>query len=130
MRLRMIILILALFAFLSASTGGLLYYFSYRDAAFQKTESNAYTRLTLLTRQLSTHLSEHIKPVKTLSGIRELRTALETTNLETILEAETAFQKGMLLFRGKKYDEAQKAFADALKLSPNDHQVLRVQEPK
>ncbi len=87
MRLRMIILILALFAFLSASTGGWLYYFSYQDAAFQKTESNAYSRLTLLTRQLSTHLSEHIKPVKTLSGIRELRTALETTNLETIFQA-------------------------------------------
>ncbi|MCP4719576.1 MAG: PAS domain-containing protein [Desulfobacteraceae bacterium] len=87
MRLRIIILILALFAFLSASTGGWLYYFSYRDAAFQKTESDAYTRLTLLTRQLFTHLSEHIKPVKTLAGIRELRSALETTNLETIFQA-------------------------------------------
>jgi len=87
MRLRIIILILALFAFLSASTGGWLYYFSYREAAFQKTEFNAHSRLTLLTRQLSTHLSEHIKPVKTLSGIRELKTALETTNLETLFQA-------------------------------------------
>ena len=87
MRLRIIILILALFAFLSASTGGWLYYFSYREAAFQKTESDAYTRLTLLTRQLSTHLSEHIKPVKTLSGIQELQAALKITNLETIFQA-------------------------------------------
>lgn len=87
MRLRMIILILALFAFLSASTGGWLYYFSYQEAAFQKTEANAYNRLGLLTRQMSTHLSEHIKPVKTLSQIRELRIALETTNLETIFQA-------------------------------------------
>ncbi len=87
MRLRMIILILALFAFLSASTGGWLYYFSYQEAAFQKTEANAYNRLRLLTRQLGTHLSEHIKPVKTLSQIRELRIALETTNLETIFQA-------------------------------------------
>ena len=87
MRLRIIILILALFAFLSASTGGWLYYFSYREAAFQKTESNAYVRLTLLTRQLSTHLSEHIKPVKALSGIRELKIALESTNLETLFQA-------------------------------------------
>jgi PAS domain S-box-containing protein len=83
----MIILILALFAFLSASTGGWLYYFSYREAAFQKTESDSYSRLTLLTRQLATHLSEHIKPVNTLSGIRELRSALKTTNLETIFQA-------------------------------------------
>ncbi len=29
-----------------------------------------------------------------------------TTSLETILEAETAFQKGMGLFRVKKYDAA------------------------
>ena len=50
-----------------------------------------------------------------------------TTNLETILEAETAFQKGMLLFRGKKYDKAQKAFADSLKLSPNEAEYLMYQ---
>ncbi len=87
MRLRIIIFILAVFAFLSASTGGWLYYFSYREAAFQKTETNAYSRLTLLNRQLSTHLSEHIKPVKALSGIRELVAALEKTNLDTIYEA-------------------------------------------
>ncbi len=87
MRLRIIIFILALFAFLSASTGGWLYYFSYREAAFQETETNAYSRLTLLTRQLSTHLSEHIKPVRALSGIRELVAALENTDLETIYQA-------------------------------------------
>lgn len=87
MRLRLIILILAVFAFLSAATGGWLYYFSYREAAFQKTESDAHSRLTLLTRQLSTHLSEHIKPVKTLSGIRQLQVALKTTNLDTIFQA-------------------------------------------
>ena len=54
-------------------------------------------------------------------------TSGSTTNLETILEAETAFQKGMLLFRGKKYDGAQKAFADALKLSSNEAEYLMYQ---
>ncbi len=87
MRLRIIIMILALFAFLSASTGGLLYYHSFRKAAFQKTEADAYSRLNLLTDQLSTYLSEHIKPVKTLAGIKELKSALENTNLETIFQA-------------------------------------------
>ena len=87
MRLRTIILILALFAFLSASTGGLLYYYSYRQAAFQKTEADAYSRLNLLTDQLSFYLSEHIKPVKTLSGIKELTTVLKDTNLESIYKA-------------------------------------------
>ena len=87
MRLRTIILILALFAFLSASAGGLLYYYSYRQAAFQKTEADAYSRLNLLTDQLSSYLSEHIKPVKTLSGIREMTTVLKDTNLESIYKA-------------------------------------------
>jgi len=87
MRLRIIILILALFAFLSASTGGLLYYYSYKKAAFQKTEADAYARLNLLTDQLSSYLSEHIKPVKTLSGITELATVLKDTNLDTIYKA-------------------------------------------
>ncbi|MCD4722985.1 MAG: PAS domain S-box protein [Desulfobacula sp.] len=87
MRLRIIILVLALFAFLSASTGGLLYYYSFRKAAVQKTEADAYSRLKLLTDQLSSYLSEHIKPVKTLSGINELKTALKNTNLESIYQA-------------------------------------------
>lgn len=87
MRLRLIIFILAVFAFLSASTGGWLYYYSYRKAAFQKNESHAYSKLKLLTGQLSTYLSEHVKPVKTLSTIREIRLALENTNLETIFQA-------------------------------------------
>lgn len=47
-----------------------------------------------------------------------------TTSLETILEAETAFQKGMVLFRVKKYEEAQKAFAEALELNPNEAEYL------
>ncbi|NOX32379.1 MAG: PAS domain S-box protein [Deltaproteobacteria bacterium] len=87
MRLRLIILILALFAFLSASAGGLLYYHSFRKAAFQKTEADAYSRLKLLTDQLSSYLSEHIKPVKTLSGIKELKEVLKDTSLESIYQA-------------------------------------------
>ncbi|HCY87877.1 MAG TPA: transcriptional regulator [Desulfobacteraceae bacterium] len=87
MRLRLIIFILAVFAFLSASTGGWLYYYSYREAAFQRNESDADSKLNLLTRQFAAHLSEHIKPVKALSGIKELKKALEETNLETIYRA-------------------------------------------
>ncbi len=87
MRLRIIIMILALFAFLSASTGGLLYYYSFKKSAFQQKEADAYSRLNLLSDQLSTYLSEYIKPVKTLSGIKELQNALINTNLETIFQA-------------------------------------------
>lgn len=87
MRLRIIILILALFAFLSALAGSALYYYSFRKAAFQKTEADAYSRLNLLTDQLSFYLSEHIKPVKALSGIKELQAALKDNNLESIYNA-------------------------------------------
>lgn len=87
MRLRLIILILALFAFLSASSGGLLYYYSFKKAAFQKNETEAFSKLQLLTDQLSFHLSEHIKPVKTLSGIKELRQVLQNTNLNSLYRA-------------------------------------------
>lgn len=87
MRLRIIILILALLAFLSATAGGLLYYHSFKKAAFQKTEADAYSKLKLLTDHLSSYLSEHTKPVKTLSGIKELKTALKDTNLESIYQA-------------------------------------------
>lgn len=87
MRLRLIILILSLFAFLSALSGGLLYYYSFEKAAFQKHEAEEFSRLQLLTDQLSFHLSEHIKPVKTLSGIKEILTVLENTNLDSLYNA-------------------------------------------
>jgi PAS domain S-box-containing protein len=87
MKLRIIILILAVFAFLSSSTGGWLYYFSYREAAYDKAEVDAHYQLTLLTGQLFSRLSEHKKSVKALAGLKPFRQALEDTNLETIYQA-------------------------------------------
>lgn len=87
MRLRMIILTLAAFAFLSATTGAWMYYFSFKKAAFQKIEQDDFTRLELMKRQLSSYLSEHIKPVRTLSGTFELQHALENPSLDTIYRA-------------------------------------------
>jgi len=54
-------------------------------------------------------------------------TSRSTTNLETILQAETAYQKGIVFFRVKKYDEAQRSFAEALHLSPNEAEYLMYQ---
>ena len=87
MRLRLIILILAIFAFLAVSTGGWLYYYSFQKAAFQSAENQAFAQQKLLTDQLATYLSEHIKSVRALSRIRELGTVLADTNLETIYKA-------------------------------------------
>ena len=71
MKLRIIILILALFAFVSASAGGILYYYSFRNAAFEKAESDADAHIEQLTRQLSTFLSEHVKTARTLAGLEK-----------------------------------------------------------
>ena len=50
-----------------------------------------------------------------------------TTSLDNILQAETAFQKGIIFFRVKKYDQAQKAFAEALEICPNEAEYLMYQ---
>ncbi|MDH3961543.1 MAG: DUF4388 domain-containing protein [Desulfuromonadales bacterium] len=50
-----------------------------------------------------------------------------TTSLESILQAETAFQKGIIFFRVKKYNQAQKAFAEALEICPNEAEYLMYQ---
>ncbi len=84
MRLRIIIFVLALLAFLSATTGGWLYYYSFKKAALQKAETNAKSRLELIQRQLSTYLSEHIKSVKALANIEECRLALTKPSLNSI----------------------------------------------
>ncbi|SLM30469.1 Two-component hybrid sensor and response regulator histidine kinase [Desulfamplus magnetovallimortis] len=76
MRLRMIILVLALLAVLSASSGGFLYYYSLKHAAFQQAQSHSDTRLELLSRQLNSYLSEHVKPVKVLSCMEEMNALL------------------------------------------------------
>ncbi len=76
MRLRLILLILSLLAFFSASVGGYLYYASLKEAVFKEAERQAQTRLVMLKKNLSSFLAENIKPVKTLAGMRGLQQAL------------------------------------------------------
>ena len=71
-------MVLALLAFLSASTGGWLYYSSLKQAAFHQAEKDADSRLELLRRQLIFFLSEQIKPIKALAGFKELRQMLDS----------------------------------------------------
>ncbi len=69
MRLRLIILVLSLLAFLSASTGGYFYYDSLKEAAFNEAEKQAVTRIALIKKNLSSYLSENIKAVQSNGGI-------------------------------------------------------------
>jgi len=65
MRLRLILVVLSVLSFLSASVGGYLYYASLQEAAFLEAEKQAINRLVAIKKSLSAFLSENIKPVMT-----------------------------------------------------------------
>lgn len=85
MKLRLIFLVLSLLAFLSAATGGYLYYTSLKAAAFKEAEHQAITRVEIIQKNLSTFLSENVKPVRTLAGMKPLTDLLiaETRDLRS-----------------------------------------------
>ena len=87
MKLRLILLVLSLLAFLSASTGGYLYYSSLNKSAFQEAERQADTRAEMIRKNLSSFLSEHIKPVKTMAGMQELQAPLINSDDESLAKA-------------------------------------------
>jgi len=72
LKLRTILLMLSLFAFLSASTGGYLYYSALREAARTEAERQAITRVELIRKNLSSMLLENIRPVRALSRMDEM----------------------------------------------------------
>ena len=76
MKLRIILIVLSLLAFLSASAGGYLYYSSLKKSALREAERQADVRLRTIKKNLTTFLSENVKPVKTLAGMQALRLAL------------------------------------------------------
>ncbi len=76
MKLRSILLVLSVLAFLSASTGGYLYYLSLKEAAVKEADRQALTNVEMITRNLSFFLSEYIKPVRTLAGMSALTDVL------------------------------------------------------
>ena len=87
MRLRLIIFVLSLLAFLSASTGGYLYYSSLRRAAFKEAERQANTHIELIKKNLSSFLSENIKPVKALASMDEMLEMLVRPKREALNQA-------------------------------------------
>ena len=76
MKLRLILLVLSLLAFLSASTGGFLYYSSLKKSALEDAERQAQERLQTIQRSVSAFLSENIKPVRSLAGLEPLQHCL------------------------------------------------------
>jgi PAS domain S-box-containing protein len=96
MKLRLILLILSLLAFLSASVGGYLYYASLKEAVFKEAERQAQTRLVMIKKNLSSFLAENIKPVRAMAGMRGLRRALDQKDEASLKSANDVldhFQK-------------------------------------
>ena len=86
-KLRLILLVLSLLTFLSASTGGYFYYSSLKKSAFQEVERQAATHAEMIKKNLSSFLSENIKPSKTLAGMDEFIAALTKPNDNSIAKA-------------------------------------------
>jgi PAS domain S-box-containing protein len=74
--LRRIIIILAVMSFVFAALGGYLYYTNLRDSALREAKRQCVTTADTVEKNLSTFLTKYIKPVRALSGMAELQTAL------------------------------------------------------
>lgn len=87
MKLRIILMVLSLLAFLSATAGGYLYYSSLKESAFKEAERQAVARLEMIKTNLSSLLSEHRKSVKALSGMKEVSGYLQNPNDIKVIDA-------------------------------------------
>ena len=76
MKLRIILVVLSLLAFLSASIGGFLYYSSLKESAFKEAERQSALEAERIKNGLSSFLSENLKSVKALAGLKILEQAL------------------------------------------------------
>lgn len=72
MKLRSILRVLSLVAFLSACVAGYLYYSTLKEYAFQEAERNALDRLQATKKNLSAFFSENIKPARVLARMPPL----------------------------------------------------------
>ena len=87
MKLRIILIVLSLLAFLSASTGGYLYYSSLKESAFKEAERQADLRLRTIKKNLTIFLAENVKPVNTLAGMKTLQLALTRPDVQNLTAA-------------------------------------------
>jgi len=87
MKLRQILLVLSLLAFLSAITGGYLYYATMKNLAFQEAEKQAINRILAVQNSLSALLSQNTGPVRTLAGMSAIKAFLERGSARDLASA-------------------------------------------
>lgn len=84
MKLQKIILIISLLSFISATTGGYLYYSSVTEKVDNEIHIQSDNRIKTIKNNLITYLSRSINTVKTLAGIEDIRICLDAPNQENI----------------------------------------------
>ncbi|MFW6054551.1 MAG: PAS domain S-box protein [Thermodesulfobacteriota bacterium] len=121
-KLRLIIIVLALQAILFAGIGSYLFYSTYRDSIVQKARQNVLTNALMVKRNLSSFLSQYIKPVRTLSRLDELRKALSQNSPQTVYEANAildTFQSSLDVDVCYLMDTAGKTIASSNRRNPD-----------
>ena len=96
MKLRVIIIVLALLSFLSTSIGGYLYYSSLKNAALEEAFYRSDELLEDLSARIDFYLGEHLKSVRTLAGLKDIQDALESNGPWAMAKANSIlnhFQK-------------------------------------
>ena len=89
MNLRMILLVLSILAFLSASIAGYQYYSSLKEETFKESERHVAVQAERIKNDLSAYLSENLKSVKALAGLQELEEALSGTDEIALAKANS-----------------------------------------
>ncbi len=86
MKLRRILLFLSLLSFLSASGAAYLYYSQVRARAIQDAEKDAALRAEATRNRLSEFLTENLKAVRTLAGLKDIRRGVSVADIESLEE--------------------------------------------
>ena len=87
MKLRLIILVLALLSFLSTAVGGYLYYSSLRNSALEESFYKADEVVKDMANHIDFYLAEHKRSIETLAGLKEIQEAMVSRDAESMAEA-------------------------------------------
>ena len=87
MKIRAILLILGLLAFLSVTASGVLYYSSLRTSVLKNSETQAGYHAEKIKNLISSYLMNNQKAVRALAGLKELQKALVNPNEIALTEA-------------------------------------------
>ena len=90
MKVRSILVVLSLLAFLSTSVGGVLYYASLKQSALDEVNRQAVSRAQTLRNHLSSYLQENLKAARVMAGLEVVRRFLELPERPGGLEAVNA----------------------------------------